>query len=112
MIKDINLPEDVSIGYYPVFPDVHLSLLVRGSNRAVSKSLFNESCRKVENVLETAIYGSDRDDLETIVGTSASRAGALTGRRRVLQRRTSFSSNYENFRQLELLPWRRYHLLK
>ncbi|MBT8333684.1 MAG: CinA family nicotinamide mononucleotide deamidase-related protein [Deltaproteobacteria bacterium] len=69
MIKDINLPEEISIGYYPVFPDVHLSLLVRGTNRAVSKSLFNESCRKVENVLEPAIYGSDRDDLETIVGT-------------------------------------------
>ncbi|THB78342.1 MAG: CinA family nicotinamide mononucleotide deamidase-related protein [Desulfobulbaceae bacterium] len=68
MINSLNLPEDISIGYYPDFPDVHLSILQRGKAREVSPERFEDACRKVEHLLGSAIYGTDHDDLALVVG--------------------------------------------
>ncbi|MEE4165520.1 MAG: CinA family nicotinamide mononucleotide deamidase-related protein [Desulfocapsaceae bacterium] len=69
IIKTLDIPVEVSVGYYPVFPDVHLSILVRGRNKAASTKAFNHSCHLIEKALGTAIYGTDRDNMETVVGT-------------------------------------------
>jgi nicotinamide-nucleotide amidase len=58
----------VHIGYYPVFPEVHLSLTVRDKKTNDAKRLFNSSCNAVNTVLGDSIYGCDRDSMERVVG--------------------------------------------
>jgi len=77
MINRLHIPKAVIIGYYPVFPDVHLSLLVRTEDNSESKKLFEDCCRKIANALSDYIYGTDHDDLETIIGVRL-RAKKLT----------------------------------
>ncbi len=78
IIKTLSIPADVLVGYYPVFPDVHLSVLVRGRDKAASKKSFKQSCQIIERVLGTAIYGTDRDSMESTVGA------LLAGKKRCL----------------------------
>ncbi|MBE0583347.1 MAG: CinA family nicotinamide mononucleotide deamidase-related protein, partial [Desulfofustis sp.] len=67
-INTLSLPASIRIGYYPVFPDVHLSVLIRGNEQASSRHHFDDACRQVETSLGSAIYGRDRDELEGVVG--------------------------------------------
>ncbi|MDK9707527.1 MAG: CinA family nicotinamide mononucleotide deamidase-related protein [Desulforhopalus sp.] len=67
-INTLDLSPDVHIGYYPVFPEVHLSLTVRDKKTNNAKKLFNSSCQAVNTVLGDSIYGFDRDNMETVVG--------------------------------------------
>ncbi len=74
-IKDLSLAEGIQIGYYPVFPDVHLSILSRGKDPAASRQAFEYSCWKVEQAIGNAIYGAGADELESIVGELLRRMG-------------------------------------
>jgi nicotinamide-nucleotide amidase len=67
-IATLDLSPDVHIGYYPVFPEVHLSLTVRDKKTNDAKRLFNSSCNAVNTVLGDSIYGCDRDSMERVVG--------------------------------------------
>lgn len=67
-ISSLDLAPDVHIGYYPVFPEVHLSLIVRNKKTNNAKNLFKSSCKAIYTVLGDAIYGQDRDSMERIVG--------------------------------------------
>lgn len=67
-INTLDLSPDVHIGYYPVFPEVHLSLTVRDKKNNNAKRLFNSSCQAINTVLGDSIYGFDRDNMETVVG--------------------------------------------
>ncbi len=67
-IASLELSNDVHIGYYPVFPEVHLSLLIRDTNPKTAKRLFDSSCKAIYTVLGDHIYGYDRDSMERIVG--------------------------------------------
>lgn len=67
-IATLDLNHDVHIGYYPVFPEVHLSLIVRDKKTNNAKRLFKSSCKAVNTVLGDAIYGRDRESMERIVG--------------------------------------------
>ncbi len=67
-ITNLELDNDVTIGYYPVFPEVHLSLLIRNTNPKTAKRLFDSSCKAIHTVLGDHIYGYDRDSMERIVG--------------------------------------------
>jgi nicotinamide-nucleotide amidase len=67
-IATLDLSPDVHIGYYPVFPEVHLSLTVRDKKTNNAKRLFNSSCNAVNTVLGDSIYGCDRDSMERVVG--------------------------------------------
>ncbi len=68
-IDSLDLSQDVNIGYYPVFPEVHLSLIVRDKKTNNAKRLFKSSCKAINTVLGDAIYGTDRDTMEKVVGT-------------------------------------------
>ncbi len=68
IVIDLQLPEDVEIGYYPVFPDVHLSLIVRSTDPSADREIFQTSCKTVEAVLGNAIYGRDRQTMASVVG--------------------------------------------
>lgn len=67
-IATLDLSPDVHIGYYPVFPEVHLSLTVRDKKDNNAKRLFNSSCNAIYTVLGDSIYGCDRDSMERVVG--------------------------------------------
>lgn len=67
-INTLDLIPDVHIGYYPVFPEVHLSLTVRDKKNNNAKRLFNSTCQAINTVLGDSIYGFDRDNMETVVG--------------------------------------------
>ncbi len=67
-IATLDLNTDVHIGYYPVFPEVHLSLIVRDKKNNNAKRLFKSSCKAINTVLGDSIYGHDRDSMERIVG--------------------------------------------
>ncbi len=67
-IETLDLSPDVHIGYYPVFPEVHLSLTVRDKKNNDAKHLFKSSCKAINTVLGDSIYGCDRESMEKVVG--------------------------------------------
>ena len=67
-IKGLALSEDVEIGYYPVFPDVHLSMTIRGTDANTTDLLARKSCRLIREKLGSSIYGQDRETMESVVG--------------------------------------------
>jgi nicotinamide-nucleotide amidase len=67
-ITTLDLSPDVHIGYYPVFPEVHLSLIVRDKKNNNARRLFKSSCKAINTVLGDSIYGHDRDNMEMVVG--------------------------------------------
>ncbi len=67
-IKTLDFAPDVQIGYYPVYPEVHVSLTVRDKTTNNAKKLFQSSCKAINTVLGDSIYGVDRDSMEKIVG--------------------------------------------
>ncbi len=67
-IETLDLSADVHIGYYPVFPEVHLSLTVRDQKNNNAKRLFKSSCKAINTVLGDSIYGCDRESMEKVVG--------------------------------------------
>lgn len=69
LVKNIVLDDNVEIGYYPVFPDVHLSMTVRGNDKNKTDDLARHSYRLIADKLGSFIYGCDRDTMESVLGT-------------------------------------------
>ncbi|MDP3481025.1 MAG: CinA family nicotinamide mononucleotide deamidase-related protein [Desulfoprunum sp.] len=74
-ISTLDLSRAALIGYYPVFPEVHLSLIIRDKQNRSAEKLFKSSCKAINTVLGDAIYGYDRDCMESIAGSLLQRAG-------------------------------------
>jgi nicotinamide-nucleotide amidase len=58
----------VRIGYYPVFPEVHLSLTVIDKNEAEIASTFDHLENEIKRVLDDSLFGTDGDTMESAVG--------------------------------------------
>ena len=58
----------VTIGYYPVPPEVHVSLTIAGDSAAQADSLLGEFEREIAAALAPFHYGDDGDLLEEVVG--------------------------------------------
>lgn len=58
----------VRIGYYPVFPEVHVSLNIVCDSEEEASSLFQEIDTKIVEKLGTNVYGFDEETLESVVG--------------------------------------------
>jgi len=67
-IEQLELGEDVTIGYYPVFPDVHLSVIIRGNDQATTQTLAEKTFQLIERHLDTFIYGRDQESMASVVG--------------------------------------------
>lgn len=60
---------DVQIGYYPNFPEIHVSVTARGDGgKKGLKSLFEKVCSRVRQALEKEIVAEDQDCLEAVLG--------------------------------------------
>jgi len=58
----------VRIGYYPVFPEVHLSLTVIDENKAETTGIFNQLDKEIRASLGNFLFGTDEDTLESVIG--------------------------------------------
>jgi len=67
-VKDLTLDENVEIGYYPVFPDVHLSMTIRSKEKQKTEHLAQSSFNLIIDRLGSSIYGSGRETMESVLG--------------------------------------------
>lgn len=68
-LKDIENDNSlIRLGYYPVFPEVHVSLTALGKDSAETQALFDIFGGKVERRLGSMIYGYDDQTLAQTVG--------------------------------------------
>ena len=67
-IEQLELGEDVTIGYYPVFPDVHLSVIIRGDDQETTQTLAEKTFQLIEKHLGTFIYGRDQETMASVLG--------------------------------------------
>lgn len=58
----------VRIGYYPVFPEVHVSLTVVGAEAVATEGLFGEIDKKIRALLGAHLYGTEDETMEAVVG--------------------------------------------
>ncbi|MEW6500846.1 MAG: CinA family nicotinamide mononucleotide deamidase-related protein [Thermodesulfobacteriota bacterium] len=58
----------VRIGYYPVFPEVHVSLTLTGNGDESIDHRFRELDTAITEILGRAVYGWGNDTLEGVVG--------------------------------------------
>lgn len=70
--------KSLKIGYYPVLPEVHISLTVTGAELAATERLFAEADREIRLALGASLYGTDQETLAQVVG------GLLAGQGRTL----------------------------
>lgn len=67
-VTKLALDKQVHIGYYPVFPEVHLSLIVRSPVGTDPAPLFEKACLAIEKSLGKAIYGRDQESIASVTG--------------------------------------------
>ncbi|MFH7326542.1 CinA family nicotinamide mononucleotide deamidase-related protein [Desulfurivibrio sp. C05AmB] len=65
----------VKIGYYPVFPEVQVSLTVAAATALEADALLARSDREIKDLLGSNIYGLEEDSLEEVVGRLCAAAG-------------------------------------
>ncbi len=75
-ITSLQLEDSVSVGYYPVFPELHLSLTLRDKHDNNPESLFEKSSLAIQSILGDAAFGHGRDEMESVIGTLLLKAGS------------------------------------
>ncbi|MBW2466610.1 MAG: competence/damage-inducible protein A [Deltaproteobacteria bacterium] len=70
LVSHLEEEEDsrVRIGYYPVFPEVHLSLTVLEENESERAKIFGQMEKEIETALGDSLFGADDDSMENVVG--------------------------------------------
>ncbi len=58
----------IRIGYYPVFPEVHLNLTVIDEDESKIESTFLHLEKEIELSLGDSLFGTDDDTMESVVG--------------------------------------------
>jgi len=67
-IAALKLDHSVKIGYYPVFPELHITLTTRGKNSDECDILITQTANAITSSLGNVIYGQNQETLEIIVG--------------------------------------------
>jgi nicotinamide-nucleotide amidase len=79
LVNRNEIHKDIHVGYYPVFPEVHLSLIQRAtvhdSPGIDHVSPFATACMAIEKELGEVIYGHDKDNLAAVTGHLLENAG-------------------------------------
>ena len=78
-IAHLEKEEDgrVRIGYYPVYPEVHLSLVVIDKDLAAVKSTFQHLESEVKKALGDFLFGTDDDTMASVVGELLQKQGKM-----------------------------------
>ncbi len=78
---DINLElqdleeENLSIGYYPQLPEIHLTMTALGKSEEEAHQRLQKALRKIKALFGEYIFGQNRDTLESVVGKLLSERG-------------------------------------
>jgi len=75
LIGPIQFGDSVQIGYYEVYPEVHLSLIIRDVPDNNPDLLLETAAATIEKVLGEYIYGLDHESMESVVGSLLTQAG-------------------------------------
>ena len=67
-LMSLEQEEQVTVGYYPVEFEVHVSLSVSGSSAEEADALFHDAEQQVQQALGDHIYGTNRETLPEVVG--------------------------------------------
>ncbi len=67
-IAALILDKSVKIGYYPVFPELHISLTVRNKQSDQCNALLSQATKAIYSTLGDVIYGQNQDSMELVVG--------------------------------------------
>lgn len=67
-IAALNLDKSIKVGYYPVFPELHISLTIQNKESEQCKAQLANATRSIYKCLGNVIYGQNQDSLEQIVG--------------------------------------------
>ena len=67
-LAGLEQQEHVTIGYYPVNCEVHVSLTVLDRDSLESDQLFTDADHRIRQALGDHIYGTDRETLALVVG--------------------------------------------
>lgn len=70
-----NYDPRVKIGYYPVFPEVHVSLTATGGSKEEAKTVLQRYDKQIRSLLTTFVYGEDGDTLEQVIGAILTERG-------------------------------------
>ena len=76
LLAVIEDEEGARIGYYPVFPEVHVSLTVAVVDPAAADALLSALDRRIREKLGASIFGIDDETLEEVVGRLLAARGA------------------------------------
>ncbi len=67
-IASLKLNDLVDIGYYPVFPELHLCLTIRDKTNKNPDLIMQQVSDSIYNTLGDVIYGQNQNTLEIVVG--------------------------------------------
>jgi nicotinamide-nucleotide amidase len=78
-VGHIEKEEDgrVRIGYYPVFPEVHLSLTIIDDDENTVKNMFHHLENEVKTAIGDELFGTDDETMETVVGELLQKQGKM-----------------------------------
>ena len=60
--------ELLTIGYYPKFPEVHITITVKGTNKEEIDKVFLKGCEEIRKILGDAIIAEGDETLESVLG--------------------------------------------
>ena len=109
-INTLSLPPSIRIGYYPVFPDVHLSVLIRANEQGhIPHPVRNSLPPGRNHTRQRRLWPGQRRTGDCRRRPAQSKQ-TVAGHRRVVQRRPARPSHHPGSRQFELFCRRRRHL--
>ncbi|MBM9603235.1 CinA family nicotinamide mononucleotide deamidase-related protein [Desulfopila inferna] len=67
-IASLKLDKTVSIGYYPVFPELHISLTIRNTECSECTAVLSHAADSICDLLGSVVYGKNQETMEAVVG--------------------------------------------
>ncbi len=67
-LQELEKKTGISIGYYPVDGEVHISLTIKKNNNQKGEELFHQADMEISKALGGFIYGTDQETMAEIVG--------------------------------------------
>ena len=67
-LKDLKEREEITLGFYPVFPEYHIVITARGENEEKLVRYIDEMEQEIRKRLSEYIFGKDEERMEDVVG--------------------------------------------
>ena len=67
-IASLTFDTTVSIGYYPVYPELHITLTIPKRHADQCNNILSGATKSIYGLLGDVIYGQNQDTLESVVG--------------------------------------------